>query len=340
MYNLIPENIIQIRVALVGLGKMGQIHLSALGELKAGRSEKYYKGDVSSLFPRLNICALVDPKNPDISEDLQSQLTPSIQEAINRKPHLAIVASPTSTHFDYAKCFLEKGIHTLVEKPVVTTAQELRYLIDLASKNGCRLMAGHVERYNPVAVKLVSFLKGVNRKNVCYHFVRAQPHPSRIPDDIITDKVIHDLDLSLYFFGKISSARLEACTIKDNQPYEATVKIRHISGAEGAITVSWLPKSSTKQRTVDISSNDTSTKSWTCHGDFVQKVLLVNGQNEPCHVDGMIEPINNQIRDELVDFLAWSSEWKSEEERVAPLLSTEEILHATEILESIRSQAH
>ena len=48
---------------------------------------------------------------------------------------LVIIASPTKTHFKFAKFALENKKHVLVEKPLSTSLKEVKNLENLAKKN-------------------------------------------------------------------------------------------------------------------------------------------------------------------------------------------------------------
>lgn len=328
---LIPANIDEIRVAVIGMGKMGNAHLLGLRELCAGKCEDYYKGNVPRLVSRLRICGLCDSSwNSRLSYkdyDLFTSPETLIEQA---KPHLAVISAPTKTHFELAELCLSHGIHTLVEKPVTTTQAQLEKLIALSERSGCRLMAGHVERYNPVSVKLVSLLSEY-RPPFAYSFIRTQRRPERIPDDIVTDKLIHDLDLSLCFFGKVKDVDLVDVKKVDGLIYEACVELSHENGSRGTVLVSWLVERDIIRRRVRIEN-----KEHLIEGDFSRKQLFVDARETSCAVKGMSQPANNQIKDELVDFIAYSSEWTGPNPRFAPLLSLEEIVQGVALLEKIQ----
>ncbi len=329
---LIPADIDEIRVAVVGMGKMGNAHLLGLRELCAGKCEDYYKGNVCELAHRLKICGLCDRSWSSRLSYKDYNLFTSPEVLIREaRPHLAVISTPTKTHFELAEQCLSHGIHTLVEKPVTTTCAELRFLLDLAEQRECRLMAGHVERYNPVSIKLVSLLSPL-RPPFAYSFIRTQKRPERIPDDIVTDKIIHDLDLSLCFFGPVKDVVLVDVKKVDNLICEACVELSHENGSCGTVLVSWLVERDVVRRRVCIENRDHSFE-----GDFSRKRLFVDGQETSCAVEGMSRPANNQIKDELVDFLAYSSEWPGPGPRFAPLLSVEEIIQVAELIEKINT---
>ena len=330
MHSLIPRSAPDVRVAIAGMGKMGHIHLSALNQLAAGGSERYYKGGVSELLAKLKVCGLSDirPLKPDDYPNIE--LFNSVEAMLQQtQPHLLIVATPTPTHKTIAMAATCRGVHTLVEKPVVTAMADVDELLALAEGSGVRLMAGHVERYNPVSMKIKSLLGNAHPAAKRYAFRRIQRHDPRIADDIIIDKVIHDLDLALYFFGPIDQFNVTDCRRHSGQIFEARLSLVHACGTHGELFVSWLTKDVEKVRQVEIQQCGHCWK-----GDFAAKRLWVDGHEIQCVVPGWIEPANNQIKDELVDFIALCTE-PTEGFTLAPLLTVQEMVESVRWLEYI-----
>jgi predicted dehydrogenase len=326
--NLIPRSAPDIRIAIAGMGKMGHIHLTALRQLAAGESERYYKGGVSDLLHRLNMCGICDTRPLKAVEYPDIPLFDSVEQMLEKTcPHLLIVATPTPTHKTITATALRRKVHTLVEKPMVTTVADLQELLAVSEQSGARLMAGHVERYNPVSIKIESILRDIQPAADTYAFTRTQVHDPRIADDIVIDKVIHDLDLSLYFFGSIEDIRVVECRRRNGQVFEARLELLHKNGTQGQIFVSWLAQQPHKTRRIEIIQGG---HSWT--GDFLDKRLWVGGHEIQCTVPGWIEPDNNQIKDELVDFVAYCVEADGLN-NIAPLLTMDEICESTRWLE-------
>ena len=248
----------------------------------------------------------------------------------NTQPHILIDATPTQTHKEIAIMALERGVHTFVEKPIVTTKAAIDALLEMAQKSGVQISAGHIERYNPVSIKIKSLLQNVDPPTKGYSFCRAQYHPSRITDDIVTDKVIHDIDLAICFFGKIRKIEIADMKLVEGKTYEVRILLEHEKSIRGNCFVSWLTDVDTKRREVEILQGGHIWK-----GNFVSKQLWVDGQEIKCEVDGMIKPTNNQIKDELVDFIASCID-SVPLQKAIPLLSIDEIIESTKWLERVR----
>lgn len=244
-------------------------------------------------------------------------------------PDIAIIAVPTALHKKFALASVVRGIHTFVEKPIATTLCDLNELINLSKEHKCRITAGHVERYNPVTIKIKSLIGNSHPPATKYEFVRTQAHNSRIEDDIVIDKVIHDLDLAICLFGEIKEVYVDSVRNRNGIIHEAGINLVHKIGTCGSIFVSWLKDESEKTRQVTIHQGG---HVW--RGDFASKKLWVDGHEMVCRVDGMVNESNNQIKDELTDFIAscYGQEYCP---KIMPLLRMDEIVQATRWLEYI-----
>src|SRR3970282_1193943 len=70
--------------------------------------------------------------------------TTSVDELIDDPAVDAVaIATPVSTHFDFAMRALAAGKHVLVEKPLAGTAEQARRIIEEADRRGLVLLVDH-----------------------------------------------------------------------------------------------------------------------------------------------------------------------------------------------------
>lgn len=69
------------------------------------------------------------------------------------------VATPTSTHATYAVAAARAGKHVLVEKPIATSAEEARTIVDAARDAGVRVWVAYYRRALPRFLKLRELLE-------------------------------------------------------------------------------------------------------------------------------------------------------------------------------------
>ena len=124
----------------------------------------------------------------------------------------AVIASPASTHYAYAKFFLERKIPVLVEKPLAISGEEAQELVDLAAKNDTLLFVAQSECFNPIFLNFRKhFLAELNARleagdklpagNVRLEFRREHKYSERCRDVNVTlDLLVHDLSLFFTLF--------------------------------------------------------------------------------------------------------------------------------------------
>src|SRR5206468_6284535 len=93
-----------------------------------------------------------------------------------------------------AGAFLQRGLPTLVEKPLATTLAEAEELVELADRHGTLLQVGHIERFNPA----LSTLEGLAFRPKYIAAERLGTYTFRSTDiGVVLDLMIHDIDLIL-----------------------------------------------------------------------------------------------------------------------------------------------
>ena len=214
-----------LRVAVIGVGHLGQHHARILASL----------ADVS-------LVGVVDTK-PGRAEEIGAKYGvpgyTDLQAVLGRVDAVS-VAVPTIAHVDVALRFIDRGVAVLVEKPIAATVAEADRLIAAAEARGVILAAGHTERFNPAvtaALPLVSRPRFVE-----VH--RLGTFPERSLDiDVIFDLMIHDLDLLLAAVGP-DVVSIEAVGVNVLTPKTdiANVRLRFADGCIANLTASRISR--------------------------------------------------------------------------------------------------
>jgi predicted dehydrogenase len=168
-----------VRIGVVGTGYLGRLHARVLTEI-----------------PQAQMVGFVEP-NDQIAAEVASALNitryPSVA-ALARDIHCAVVATPTTSHFEVASQLLDAGCDVMIEKPITTTTEEARKLIELAAAHERIIQVGHVERYNPAIMAVADLVRGSR-------YVEAERLgvfvPRSLDVDVLLDLMIHDLNLVL-----------------------------------------------------------------------------------------------------------------------------------------------
>ena len=106
----------------------------------------------------------------------------------------AVIAVPTSAHFQIAADLLTNGLDVLIEKPICADVKEAAQLVELARARGAILQVGHVERFNPAYIAA----RGKISQPTFVEAIRFGSYTGRSTDvSVVLDLMIHDIDLVL-----------------------------------------------------------------------------------------------------------------------------------------------
>lgn len=179
-----------LKVGLIGLGNMGRNHLRVLSMLKGFE------------------LAFVADANAEIAA--RAGETHGIPGVVDPTPLLAgvdavVICTPTVTHADYIRLAAAHVKNIFVEKPLAATLEDARDIAVFAKEQGLNIQVGFIERFNPAVQALKTVLDRTERV-ISLDFTRTNKVSSRITDvDVVTDLMIHDIDLALYLNGPASS---------------------------------------------------------------------------------------------------------------------------------------
>ena len=122
----------------------------------------------------------------------------------------AVIASPATSHYDYAKYFLERHVAVFVEKPLAISGSEAQELVELSQRNGTVLFVAQSECFNPLFLNFrkhfLTELRSLNRGdakpvNARLEFRREHRYSERCRDvNVALDLMVHDLSLCLSMF--------------------------------------------------------------------------------------------------------------------------------------------
>ena len=289
-------------LAIIGYGYMGEIYRKACIELYSQEKiETYYKYNLPGILQDFKLKAIVDIKfNGSTCNKEDGVWYFNSIEAMIEKGELeinaAVISTPITSHFEIAKKLILSNISLLIEKPVCETAKEVKALISLSKRHNVRIMPGHVERYNPVTLDAAEAVKfRIYGKVLSYNFLRTSSKPVRVDDNLIIDKLIHDLDLVQCIFGKYHITDIKIR--KENEEImECIVSTSHKKGFKGKIVSSWLTDKKVREMTIKFERG-------MLKGDLIKKVIDVDRYMELSkQISGYK---NNQIKDQLVDFIAY-----------------------------------
>lgn len=169
----------KVCTAVVGAGKMGGIHAKVYSELAESELVGIVDVDIAKArkLAKKYKCAAFD-NCEQIAGDVGA----------------VTIATPTVTHLELGRAFIERGVSVLIEKPLAVTSAEGRRIVELGKECDVVVAVGHSERCNPV-VQAMKRLK-IEPKFIEAH--RISPYPFRSTDvGVVLDVMIHDIDIIL-----------------------------------------------------------------------------------------------------------------------------------------------
>ncbi|XHH09211.1 MAG: Gfo/Idh/MocA family protein [Candidatus Bathyarchaeia archaeon] len=228
-----------IRVAVVGLGKMGLLHTSIL-----------------NILPNVQLAAICE-KNSFTRKIGKKviQNVPIVEDVSDFKGlnvDAVYVTTPISSHYAVAKTVYQQDIapHVFVEKPLSGNASQSKELVDFADKIKGVNMVGYLRRFYVTFQKAKELLdsnaigepKSFQINAYSADFVGVHdPEASIARGGVLKDLGSYAIDMAFWFFKdfQITSAKTESLTGKDAEDsVNFTVK-QDGSALEGDFSVSW-----------------------------------------------------------------------------------------------------
>jgi predicted dehydrogenase len=114
-----------------------------------------------------------------------------------------VIATPVSTHYSLALAALQAGKHVLVEKPLASSSQQARELIDTAERMGRTLMVDHTFVYTG-AVQKIKELVNSGQLGRLYYYDSVRINLGLFQHDIsvMWDLAVHDLAIMDYVLDR------------------------------------------------------------------------------------------------------------------------------------------
>ncbi|MBN22518.1 MAG: hypothetical protein CL678_14645 [Bdellovibrionaceae bacterium] len=221
------NNIKKLRTGVIGVGSMGRNHARVYSQ----------ESDL------IGVCDLDQVLGNSVANEFQTNYFNKIENLLS-KVDAVTVAVPTEYHHDVAIKCIESGVHILLEKPLASTIEQAKNLINMSMERDIVLVVGHIERYNPV----IKYVKESINSNKWGNLItmsskRLSSYPSRIRDvGVVMDLAIHDIDIMNYLSSSDSINVKSLLGFQNNKKFEdnALILIEYSNGVKGICEVNWL----------------------------------------------------------------------------------------------------
>ncbi|RMF64853.1 MAG: gfo/Idh/MocA family oxidoreductase, partial [Calditrichaeota bacterium] len=124
-----------MRVAVIGVGKMGMLHAGIMNSLEG-----------------VELCAISDTSNLllTFAKNLKKGIgvyDDYVKMLDQEKPDVAVITTPVFLHVPMARECVKRGIHFLVEKPLCAFSSEATELVQEVEAKNLTTMVGYMMRY-------------------------------------------------------------------------------------------------------------------------------------------------------------------------------------------------
>lgn len=223
-----------IRTGVVGCGYLGRHHARILTEIEGSEP-------VGFVEPSDEAAAAIE----ELHAGKGMVRRGSIRELLEAGATAVVVATPTSTHAEVAEELIAGGADVMIEKPITARLDEADRLVALARENGRVLQVGHIERFNPAVAAirpLVTEVKFIEAHRLGVFVPRA------LDVDVVTDLLVHDLDIALDLVGKpVREIRAVGVPILSGKVDIASVRLSFEGGCVANLTASRVSQDRTRK---------------------------------------------------------------------------------------------
>ncbi len=260
-----------MNVGVIGVGRMGKNHVRVYSELKRVKDIYVYDVDRDAAESMKKFDAVVCDSLDDLLR---------VVDAVS-------ICVPTSLHFEVLTKVLERGIHTLVEKPITLTFEEGKKVLEtLKEKRDVVVGVGHIERFNPI----VGEIREIINDPIYVDIKRHNPTSIRITDSsVVEDLMIHDIDIVFHVLFPNREFKIFSAGNRD----VSTVLIRF---DRSVVTISASRMAAKKIRSIHIEEED-----FTIEGDFMSQELFIYRKPEKYRIEGWRYVQENIIEKVLVN---------------------------------------
>lgn len=147
-----------------------------------------------------------------------------------------LIATPTSSHFDYAEPAIRQGKHVFIEKPITGDLKQARKLLKMAEEAGVIIQVGHVERFNPA-------YRAITDRSIEPRFIEshrlAQFDVRGTDVSVVLDLMIHDIDIVLSLVnGNVRRVFASGVCVVTNNIDLANARLEFDNGTVANLTAS------------------------------------------------------------------------------------------------------
>jgi len=203
-----------IKIGIVGLGRIGKVHLFNIQQLISGASV-------------IAACSRSEKSLEYAKKHSVKGLFTSFDDMLSEGGiDAVIIASPTSLHFEHLKLAIAAGKHIFCEKPIDLSIENVKEIKSLLDANPVKFMVGFNRRYDPNVLKIKKELnEGRLGALQSVKIISREPGPPpmefiKTSGGLFLDMAIHDFDLARYLMNSEITEVYSTASIFGDLPLE------------------------------------------------------------------------------------------------------------------------
>ncbi|KAA3655684.1 MAG: gfo/Idh/MocA family oxidoreductase [Calditrichaeota bacterium] len=169
----------KLKVGVLGTGHLGRLHTILYNQVENTELAGIYDVNQNRAF--------------EVAEEAGCTVFSSYKSMLDAVDAVNIVV-PTTYHFDAANEALMAGKHLFIEKPITTTIEQAKSIMQRAEENGVIIQVGHIERFNQA-------MRALGTVEVAPKFIESHRlstfNPRGTDVAVVLDLMIHDIDIIL-----------------------------------------------------------------------------------------------------------------------------------------------
>jgi myo-inositol 2-dehydrogenase/D-chiro-inositol 1-dehydrogenase len=192
-----------VKVGIIGAGNMGRIHADVLKE-----DERVRLAGVTDIVPA---------KAQALAEAMGGKVFVSVEALLDAGVDAVYVTTPNTRHVPATLAALQRDIHVFCEKPMATSLEEARQVLQAARAGKAVYQVGHNRRFAPV----YRYLKEQIEAGFTPYLANAKQNdgdwfnPPWITDLSLTggflyESSVHLLDMLRWLLGEVTSVQARA----------------------------------------------------------------------------------------------------------------------------------
>lgn len=183
-----------LRFGIIGVGYFGKHYVRLLQEMEGAELIGIAAREIGEI-----------PEFPETIKKYESA------DALIRDPAIdcMIIATPPSSHAEFAIAALEQGKHVLIEKPMAVSVAKAQAIADAARKSGRTCMIGHQYCYNDYIHALKKEIEQKTIGDIRYIFAEhLYAGPVRLDIGCLWETATHELAIVDYLFPDIRAVKI------------------------------------------------------------------------------------------------------------------------------------